>query len=121
MRQNILQDESGFVVSTELVLIATILILGLIVGHATLRDNIVTELGDSAEALGQLNQSYSIAGAEGFFDGNQVGEIPEMVFNDNSDFCENPNNGVQGTLGGAIVINAGELDGGASTIYSTAN
>ncbi|MEW4456210.1 hypothetical protein AB1L30_26330 [Bremerella sp. JC817] len=53
-------DERGFVNSTELILIATLAVLGLIVGLASLRDSVVQELGDSAAAVGQVNQSYSV-------------------------------------------------------------
>lgn len=53
-------DERGFVNSTELLLIATLAVLGLIVGLATLRDSIISELGDTSSAVGAANQSYSV-------------------------------------------------------------
>ena len=55
-------DESGFIVSTDLLLISSILVIGLLVGLVSLRDQIVQELGDVAVAVGNLNQSYSFAG-----------------------------------------------------------
>ena len=55
-------DESGFIVSTDLILISSILVIGLLVGLVSLRDQIVQELGDVAVAVGNLNQSYSFAG-----------------------------------------------------------
>lgn len=54
-------DESGFVVSTDLVLVSTILVIGLIVGLVSVRDQIAQEFGDMAVAVGNLNQSYSFA------------------------------------------------------------
>jgi len=54
-------DESGFVVSTDLILISSILVIGLLVGLVSVRDQIVQELGDMAVAVGNLNQSYSFA------------------------------------------------------------
>ena len=54
-------DERGFVSSTELILISTIAVIGLIVGLAVYRDSIVQELGDAGAAVGQLNQSYSLS------------------------------------------------------------
>ena len=45
-------DEAGFIVSAELVLIATILVLGMIVGLVSVRDQVVQELGDIALAFG---------------------------------------------------------------------
>ena len=56
------QDESGFVVSAELVLIATILILGLIVGLSSIQHAIVSELNDIGDATGNANQSYWYTG-----------------------------------------------------------
>ena len=58
-------DEAGFIVSAELVLIATILVLGMIVGLVSVRDQVVQELGDIAIAIGVINQSYSFSGITG--------------------------------------------------------
>ena len=58
-------DELGFIISAELILLASILVLGMIVGLTTLRDTITTELADTATAFGQMNQSYSFTGATG--------------------------------------------------------
>jgi hypothetical protein len=55
-------DQRGFVATTDLILIASILVLGMIVGLATLRNSVVQEFGDLATALGRLNQSYSYTG-----------------------------------------------------------
>lgn len=52
------KDENGFVISTELMIIATILVLGLIVGFAQIRDQLVQELGDVAMAISNFDQSY---------------------------------------------------------------
>jgi len=56
--KNLWNDEAGFVVSTELVIVATILVLGLIVGQSTLRDAVVVELSDLATAISNIDQSY---------------------------------------------------------------
>lgn len=58
-------DDAGFVVSTELALIATILVIGLIVGLTTIRDQVVQELADIAGMVSQLNQSYSFSAITG--------------------------------------------------------
>ena len=41
-------DEAGFIISAELVLVATILVIGLIVGMVSLRNQVVEELVDVA-------------------------------------------------------------------------
>jgi hypothetical protein len=53
------RDESGIVNSMDLILISTILVLGMIVGLVSLRNQVVQELSDTANAVGSLNQSYS--------------------------------------------------------------
>ena len=78
-------DESGFIVSAELVLIATVVLIGLIIGLATLRDDMINELADVADAFSELNQSYSLRWHHGalvdmLLSGN--------LFSDLADFCE---------------------------------
>jgi Flp pilus assembly pilin Flp len=58
-------DEAGFVVSTELALIATILVIGMVVGLTSIRDQVVQELADIAGMVSQLNQSYSFSAITG--------------------------------------------------------
>jgi hypothetical protein len=55
-------EEEGFVVTTELVLIATLLVIGLLVGIQAIRNAVVLELGDVAQSIGSINQSYSFSG-----------------------------------------------------------
>ena len=50
-------DEAGFIVSIELILIATIAIIGLITGMTAVRDAVVSELSDVAGAVQDLNLS----------------------------------------------------------------
>tara|TARA_R110002095_G_scaffold159356_1_gene138169 strand:- start:11362 stop:11685 length:324 start_codon:yes stop_codon:yes gene_type:complete len=76
-------DEAGFVVSSELVLIGTILVLGVVVGLATVRDQVVQELGDLALAISNINQSYSFSGVTG-----HTSSVAGSIFNDELDFCD---------------------------------
>jgi hypothetical protein len=55
------QDDAGFVVSSELVLVSTIAVLGMIVGLTSVRDQVVQELGDVSAAFSDMNQSYYLA------------------------------------------------------------
>jgi uncharacterized membrane protein len=55
-------DQDGFVITTELLLIVTILVIGLIVGMVVVRDAVIQELGDVAAAIGALDQSYQYNG-----------------------------------------------------------
>ena len=62
MLKTLWNDESGVILSAELVLIGTILVLGMIVGLVSLQSAVVQELGDIASAFGDLNQSYETSG-----------------------------------------------------------
>lgn len=85
MLQRVWRDDAGFVVSTELVLIATILVIGMVVGLATVRDSVVQELGDLATAIGNINHSYSFSGVSGCAAGTAG-----SAFQDEFDACGHP-------------------------------
>ena len=61
----LLNDEAGFIVSAELVLIATIGVLALVVGLTEVAFNINQELEDVGSAIGSLNQGYQFNGTAG--------------------------------------------------------
>ncbi len=56
------RDETGFLVSAELVLVATLLVLGLVVGLHAVARAVVGELNDLAGAIEALDQSYGYPG-----------------------------------------------------------
>jgi Flp pilus assembly pilin Flp len=76
-------DNDGFVISTELVLVATTLVVGMLVGLVTVRDQVVQELGDVALAIGNVNQSYEYEGVTG-----HTSATAGSNFLDRNDFCE---------------------------------
>lgn len=89
MLRTLIQDEAGFIVSAELVLIATILVIGLIVGLSEIQHAVTAELNDVAEAIGSLNQSYYFTGfgakkTSGLFKSYTVGSR----FDDSTDDCD---------------------------------
>lgn len=55
---NLYQDEAGFIVSAELILIATITVIASVVGLAEVSNSINNELQDVADAFDSVNQSY---------------------------------------------------------------
>lgn len=79
-------DDAGFIVSAELVLVATILVIGMMVGLVSLRNQVVEELVDVGQAIGSLSQSYAYAGVHkcglGWTDG--------CYYTDKVDFCQAP-------------------------------
>ena len=54
-------DESGFIVSSELVLIATICVIGLIAGLVEVQWAVVGELNDVSDAIGSPTRSFENA------------------------------------------------------------
>ena len=76
-------EQTGAIVSAEIMLVATILVLGVIVGLKSVRDSVVTELADVAQEFDNINQSYCYSGVSGH-DGNTGGGH----FRDGRDFCD---------------------------------
>jgi Flp pilus assembly pilin Flp len=62
MFRKLWKDEAGFIVSAELVLVATMLVIGMIVGLTVVRNQVVQELGDLGAALGMISQGYEYTG-----------------------------------------------------------
>jgi len=55
-------DDAGALIATEWVFVATILVLGAITGLVAVRQAIIVELVDFANAVMSLNQTYSYTG-----------------------------------------------------------
>ena len=83
-------DEAGFIVSAELVLIATLVVIGLIVGLSQIQHAVVEEMNDIAHAIGSLNQSFYFTGFSAYKP-NHCG-IKSITFGsafkDNADTCD---------------------------------
>jgi len=57
-----LHEEDGFIISSELLLLGTIAVVGLLVGLVSIRDSVLLEFDDFSKAVGFLDQSLSYAG-----------------------------------------------------------
>jgi Flp pilus assembly pilin Flp len=82
----LINDEAGFIVSAELVLVATIGVLALIVGLTEVAFNVNNELEDVGSAIGSINQTYQYNGTSG-----TKGQVAGSVFWDNSDAGDSAN------------------------------
>src|SRR5688572_27861506 len=90
LTQRLLHDETGFIVSTELVLICTLLVIGLVVGLSEVQHSIVSELNDVSEAFGGVNQSFKFSGFSSFKkDGDVKAIFSGSKFRDSRDECDN--------------------------------
>ena len=65
LSKQLLRDEAGFIVSAELVIVGTVLVLGLITGMACVQEALVGEYKEVAGALRGLDQSYYYSGMQG--------------------------------------------------------
>ena len=87
--RKLFNDEAGFIVSAELVLVLTIAVLGMVVGLSSMRDSITAELCDLSSAFGAIDQSYSVRGM--FKDSNTAkphGIVAGFGFKDRGDDCD---------------------------------
>jgi hypothetical protein len=100
-------DDAGFIISIELILISTIVVIGLITGLAAVRNAIVSELSDVAGAISSLNQSYSINGSR-----SSSGSTAGSRFVDNTDSSDPPGDPV-GEADNCIVFTAPPTDEGS--------
>lgn len=90
MLRTLLNDDRGFLISAELMLIITLMFCMAAVGWAVVRDSLVQELGDVAEAIGAVNQSYNYRGIVAP-DCASCGEHASCAgsgFNDQKDDCD---------------------------------
>ena len=99
MFAKLMKDESGFVVSSELVLLATMLVLGLIVGLSAVRQAISQELADLATAIGRISQDYSYSGITG-----HSASVAGSIFTDANDFCENTDDAAANATNACMVV-----------------
>ena len=76
-------DENGFVVSAELILVGTILVLGMIVGLTELSYGVNEELEDLGSAIGAVNQTYHFTLAS-----SRKGEVAGSTYRDFVDKCD---------------------------------
>lgn len=84
-----LRDESGFLISSEFVIIATLMVCCVIVGFVSIRDSLVLELHDVSEAIGAVSQSYNIPGIQKRrSDGGFHARCSGFGFNDDHDSCD---------------------------------
>ncbi len=82
--------------TAEVVLLATVLVVGLVVGAKSFRDAAVTEWADWAQAIANLDQSYNIPDFEITADVTVWGSH----FLDQRDFCDTPSAMTSPAMGG---------------------
>ena len=89
MLNKLFRDESGVIISAELALVLTIAVLAMVVGLSEVAVAVNTELNDISNAIGSLNQSFSVTGVVGE---NGAGKLKSQTagskFSDGQDDCD---------------------------------
>ena len=106
-------DQRGFVISSETILIAVMLAIGLMAGASSVRDSVISELSDVSGSFQDINQSYTINGVEGH-SSNSAG----MNNIDESDHCDDADD-VDGQADNCIQFDANPLNEGETYQVST--
>mgnify|MGYP000194545383 FL=1 len=84
-----INDENGFLISAELMLIITLAFCMAAVGWAAVRDALVHELNDVSHAIGAVSQSYTVTGIKkSKHYGKPHAEHHGFGFNDDADECD---------------------------------
>jgi hypothetical protein len=77
------RDEAGFIVSAELILVSTIVVIGMVVGLSECANGAVEELEDVGSAIGSANQSFHVSGSSG-----HKACVVGFQFKDRADNCD---------------------------------
>lgn len=95
MFSRFLRSEEGFILSTEAVLVGTIMVLGLIVGITEVRNAVVQELGDYSQAVSWLSQDYAYTSTSSTNIATGL-STAGSTFSDSSDTQQNSSSDAQG-------------------------
>ena len=90
MLKNLWNNEAGFIISAELVLVLTIAVIGMVVGLSHVALALNQELNDVAQAIGALNQSFSFVGFHccTLSNGSFASSVAGSAFSDSQDVCD---------------------------------
>ena len=88
MMRKLFNDEYGFIVSAELMLMITLMFCMAAVGWAAVRDALVNELNDVSHAIGAVSQSYHVTGFRKAKNYGVHADCKGFGFNDDADECD---------------------------------
>ena len=87
------KDDCGALISSEFLFVATILVIGTVLGLSNVRAAVNAELSELANAILALSQGYTISGQSGCgaqTDGSQAIDTPSLVTNPTNTAPTNP-------------------------------
>lgn len=80
--RNLWNDDAGALIASEFLFIATILVIGIVIGLTNVRDAINAELTELGNAILSLSQGYAFSGTSGgggSTDGSQAIDTPALL------------------------------------------
>jgi hypothetical protein len=107
-------NEAGFVVTVEMILVATVLVIGLVSGLTLLRDAILGELSDTAASFGNVNQTMAIAGMT-YTDGASLSGSASSLYQDATEAQTDAASGADQTVGGGLLVSIAPVADEADT------
>lgn len=99
MLRKLWNDEAGSIVSAEVVLVATILVVGAVTGLTSVRDAVVTELADVGKAIANVDQSFTVTDVL-----SHSSATASFGYSDGLDFCDTPGTGAAGPPARCLVV-----------------
>jgi len=108
------QEDHGIVISAELVCIASLAVIGLIVGLTSFRDAAISELSDIAGALQDFNQCYTFNATEG-----HSAATHGSAFVDATDHCDEPEDVAGGFDNCVVLFEPADEGGGDDDVERT--
>jgi hypothetical protein len=106
--RKLLTDESGVVISSELALVGTVGVLGMVVGLESVTSSVTSELNDLAGAFGAIDQSFNFRSIRKAGHARVAGS----GFNDRGDNCdciEISQSDVGGLSGSSSLVSGGSV------------
>jgi len=82
MLKKMWSDDQGALIAMEFLFVATILVIGVVVGLTAVRNAVATELSELANAILALSQGYTVSGLSGCcssVDGSSAQDFPGLV------------------------------------------
>ena len=111
-------DEAGFVITTELLLVAVVLVIGIVAGISALRTAMLGELSELGTSISNIDNSFFVGGSTEFVNGQVGASTPGFGFtdptNNNNSSVVTTNNGQIGSVNGIAAASA-EFPGTTTT------
>lgn len=88
MFRKLMNDEAGFIISAELMLILSLGFTAAAVGGAALRDALVNEMNDASHMIGAVSQEYNVTGVTKAKAVGNHGTASPFGYDDDADDCD---------------------------------